>query len=365
MMDQPNTGFTFVDLFAGIGGFRTGFESVGGRCVYTSEWNKYCRRTYEANFDPVHSIAGDITKVPVEEVPSHDVLLAGFPCQPFSLAGVPKRNSLDMPHGFECPTQGTLFFEVKRIIRHHRPQAFVLENVKNLLSHNKGATFEVIRRILEEELEYHVHWRVLDASHWVPQHRERVFIVGLRDRDDFTFDGLLESSVGEPPKLSSVLHPENGSEAPEPPYTEGLLATVASKYTLSPGLWAWHQSHAKKHRSRGNGFGYGLFGPDDVARTISSRYHKDGAEALIRQPGGKPRRLTPRECARLMGFEQPSGSEFVIPVSDTQAYQQFGNAVVVPVVKALAAQLVPYLMPAVTNFAKVHHTGSSALTGIA
>lgn len=332
-------GFTFIDLFAGIGGIRLGFQRAGGRCVFTSEWNAYSQKTYAANFGDDHEINGDITKIASEEVPDHDVLLAGFPCQPFSIAGVSKKNSLGRAHGFACETQGTLFFDVARILETKRPKAFLLENVKNLVSHDKGRTFDVIMRTLREELGYVVEARVIDAKRFVPQHRERIVIVGFRENVGFSFDDLTLPEAG--PKLSSILHPENGTEEPEPPFTEGKKAKVADKYTLTDNLWAYLQAYAAKHKAAGNGFGFGLVGPDDVARTLSARYHKDGSEILVsRGPGKNPRRLTPRECARLMGF--PPG--WKIPVSDTQAYRQFGNAVAVPVFETVARSMVPHVL---------------------
>ena len=334
--------FGFVDLFAGIGGLRRGFEAVGGHCVFTSEWNAYSQKTYRANFPfDNHEIAGDIREVDARDVPDHDVLLAGFPCQPFSIAGVSKKNALGRPHGFRCDAQGTLFFDVARIIEHHRPRAFLLENVKNLLSHDQGRTFNVIRHALKEELGYHVHAGVIDAQSFVPQHRERIFIVGFRDDVPFDFGGLPKPP--RRPTLSSILHPEDGSELAEEPYTVGHKAAVADKYTLTEHLWGYLQGYAEKHRAAGNGFGFGLVGPDDVARTLSARYYKDGSEILIRQRHKPPRRLTPRECARLMGFDRPGSRKFEIPVSDTQAYKQFGNAVVVPVVEAVARLMAPWL----------------------
>lgn len=333
--------FRFIDLFAGIGGFRMAFDRQGGECVFTSEWDRHAQTTYYANFECSHEVAGDITQVPVEEIPEHDLLIGGFPCQPFSIAGVSKKNALGRPHGFLDKTQGTLFFDVARILEHHRPTAFLLENVKNLVSHDRGRTFKVILETLGR-LGYTVAYRVLDASHWVPQHRERIFLVGTRNGVEFSFDAV-DVPDGPAPVLGEILHPENGSEEPEPPYTVGDLAEVAEKYTLTPKLWAYLQKYAEKHRAKGNGFGFGLVGPDDRARTLSARYYKDGSEILIRQEDNRPRRLTPRECARLMGFDQPGYRPFEIPVSDTQAYRQFGNAVAVPVVEAIARQLVPVM----------------------
>ena len=334
--------FTFADLFAGIGGMRLGFEGIGGRCVFSSEWNRFCQETYLANFDCEHDIAGDITSIPVKEIPPHDVLLAGFPCQPFSIAGVSKKNALGMAHGFRCEAQGTLFFDVARIIEYHRPRAFLLENVKNLASHDRGRTFAVIHRVLTEELGYHVSYRIIDAKCFVPQHRERIFIAGFRDVADFTLDDMHLPDADSGPRLASVLHPQDGSGEVEPAYTDGQ-GRVLPKYTLSDHLWSYLRNYAEKHRRKGNGFGYGLCGPDDVARTLSARYYKDGSEILIRQAGPSPRRLTPRECARLMGFDTPRGRRFRIPVSDTQAYRQFGNAVVVPVVEAVAHHMSPWI----------------------
>lgn len=335
--------FQFIDLFAGIGGLRMGFEPLGGKCVYTSEWNRFAQRTYQANHDSDHHIVGDITEVDVDEIPEHDLLLAGFPCQPFSIAGVSKKNALKRPHGFRCEVQGTLFFDVARIIEAHRPRAFLLENVKNLVNHDKGRTFRTIHRILTEEQGYQVHWKVLDSKSWVPQHRERIFVVGFREQNSFTFDDLALPDPISGPRLEEVLHPEDGSEPEERPYTHGPMARVASKYTLSAHLWRYLQSYARKHRAAGNGFGFGLVGPGDISRTLSARYYKDGSEILVRQHRSNPRRLTPRECARLMGFDRKGREPFAIPVSDTQAYRQFGNAVVVPCVEAVARHMAPWL----------------------
>lgn len=335
--------FRFVDLFAGIGGLRRGFESLEGRCVFTSEWDRYAQATYQANYACDHEIAGDITGIPADAIPVHDILLAGFPCQPFSIAGVSKKNALRVPHGFLCETQGTLFFEVERIIAHHRPKTFVLENVKNLVNHDRGRTFDVICRTLREKLGYQVHVRVIDAKSFVPQHRERIFIVGFRERNNFSFDDLEIPDPLNGPRLASVLHPEDGSEPAEKPFTEGRDGRVSSKYVLTDHLWGYLQAYAARHRAQGNGFGFGLVGPDDVSRTLSARYYKDGSEILISRMKGNPRRLTPRECARLMGFDRPGESRFIVPVSDTQAYKQFGNAVVVPVVEAVARHIAPWI----------------------
>jgi len=338
-----NSHFRFIDLFAGIGGLRRGFEPLGGQCVFTSEWDRYSQLTYKANYVCEHGVAGDITKIPADAIPEHDLLLAGFPCQPFSIAGVSKKNAMGRAHGFRCETQGTLFFDVKRIIEYHRPRAFLLENVKNLVNHDKGRTFQIIRRTLEQDLGYQIHCKIIDARSWVPQHRERIFIAGFREPNGFDFDALAIPDPQQGPKLGSILHPGDGSEPAESHYTQGKMGRVSDRYVLSDHLWRYLQDYAERHRARGNGFGFGLVGKNDVARTLSARYHKDGSEILIKRGRGNPRRLTPRECARLMGFDGPRASNFRIPVSDTQAYRQFGNAVVVPVVQAVANHMLPWL----------------------
>jgi len=338
--------FRFIDLFAGIGGMRRGFESIGGTCVFTSEYDDYARKTYLANYPPTvgHEMAGDITMVAAERIPSFDVLLAGFPCQPFSIAGVSKKNALGRKHGFRCEAQGTLFFDVARIIEHHRPKAFLLENVKNLVSHDKGNTFKVILRTLRDELGYtNVHFKVIDAKGFVPQHRERIFIVGFREPNGFSFDDFTIPNADAGPKLRSILHGQEDQIAPDLHFTDAN-GNVAEKYTLTKHLWQYLQDYSAKHKALGNGFGFGLVGPNDTARTLSARYYKDGSEILIKRGNGTPRRLTPRECARLMGFDQPKESTFKIPVSDTRAYKQFGNAVVVPVVEAIARHMLPWLV---------------------
>jgi DNA (cytosine-5)-methyltransferase 1 len=342
MNSDANPPFRFIDLFAGIGGIRLGFESHGGKCVFTSEWNKFAQKTYLENFPQTsdHVFEGDITAIDASDIPDHEVLLAGFPCQPFSIAGVSKKKALGRPHGFECTTQGTLFFDVARIIAEKEPDAFLLENVKNLLSHDKGNTFKVILQTLRDELGYEVHYRVIDGKHFVPQHRERILIVGFRGRTNFSWDELQLPERGIR-KISSVLHPQDGTETVEEPFTTGDLAMVNPKYTLTPKLWTYLKAYAEKHRKAGNGFGYGLVDSDSIARTLSARYYKDGSEILVSQgPRRRPRRLTPRECARLMGFPD----DFQIPVSDTQAYRQFGNSVVVPVIEEVGRIMTPHLI---------------------
>ena len=331
--------FTFIDLFAGIGGMRLGFEEAGGKCVFSCEYDSYAQKTYQANFKDSHGIHGDIRGVDASIVPDHDVLLAGFPCQPFSLAGVSIRNFLDRAHGFACKTQGTLFFDVARIIAAKRPRAFLLENVKNLLSHDKGRTFRIIMHTLEHELGYHVSYRVIDARHLVPQHRERIFIAGFRQKNSFSLN-FLDLSDGREHRLRDILHE---FEVETNPLDRGRYAVnreVLPKYVLSDRLWAFLQSYAAKHRVKGNGFGFSLNGSKDISRTLTARYHKDGSEILISMGDGRnPRRLTPRECARLMGFPET----FTIPVSDTRAYRQFGNSVVVPVVSFIALHMLHFL----------------------
>jgi DNA (cytosine-5)-methyltransferase 1 len=322
--------FTFIDLFAGIGGFRLALEQLGGQCVFASEWDKFSQQTYEANFGD--KPAGDITQISEDQIPDHDILTGGFPCQPFSIAGVTKHNALGNAHGFQHPTQGTLFFDIVRIIKEKQPKAFLLENVKNLTSHNKGQTFETIKWTLEDELKYHIFYKVLDASFILPQHRERIFIVGFKDPLDFKFPILPQKK----PKIRDVLQKQ-----------------VDNKYTLSDKLWQYLQDYAAKHRKKGNGFGYGLVDLDGISRTLSARYYKDGSEILIPKKGKNPRRLTPRECARLLGFPDT----FKIVVSDTRAYGQFGNSVAVPVVEAIAQEIIKSL----NTSKQIKYTKKSAL----
>lgn len=309
--------FTFIDLFAGIGGMRMAFDNAGGRCVYTNEWNKYSQQTYFANFGEKPD--GDITKVNENDIPDHDILAAGFPCQPFSIAGVSKKNSLGRPTGFEDKTQGTLFFDVCRILKAKRPKAFMLENVKNLQHHDHGNTFKVIMESLDE-LDYEVFYKVCDGQIYVPQHRERIIIVGF-DRKRYGHD---RNKINFEFNLTPV--------EPKPVMKDILEKNVNPKYTLSDKLWDYLQKYAAKHKAAGNGFGYGIAKPDGISRTLSARYYKDGSEILIEQKGKNPRRLTPRECARLQGFPD----SFKIPVSDTQAYKQFGNSVVEPLIENVA-----------------------------
>lgn len=311
---QNKTGYSFIDLFAGIGGMRIAYESAGGNCVYSNEWNKYSQQTYFANFGEQPD--GDITKVNEYDIPDHDILVAGFPCQPFSIAGVSKKQSMGRATGFEDKTQGTLFFDICRILKAKRPKAFMLENVKNLCSHDKGRTFKVITESLDE-LDYDVFYQILDGQNYVPQHRERILIVGF-DRKRY----------GNNINFKFALTPVD----PKPVIRDILEKDVDDKYTLSDKLWNYLQDYAAKHKAAGNGFGYGIADPDGVARTLSARYFKDGSEILIEQEGKNPRRLTPRECARLQGFPET----FKIPVSDTQAYKQFGNSVVVPLMSNVA-----------------------------
>ncbi len=317
-MNQSSLGqissFTFSELFAGIGGFRLALQKLGGICVFACEWDKFAARVYRTNFG--EQPGGDITTIDPKSISDHDVLTAGFPCQPFSIAGVTKNNALGRPHGFEHPTQGTLFFNVAQIIASKRPSAFLLENVKNLVRHDGGRTFETIMSTLEDELSYYVFPHILDAKSVVPQHRERIYLVGFREPREFKLPVLPNLK----PRIKDILEPN-----------------VADKYTLSNKLWKYLQNYAEKHRARGNGFGYGLAERDGIARTLSARYYKDGSEILVQEADNRnPRRLTPRECARLMGFPD----EFKIVVSDTRAYQQFGNSVVVPVVEHIAREMI-------------------------
>lgn len=308
--------FKFIDLFAGIGGMRLGFSVAGGSCVFTSEIDRFACQTYRENFGDTPE--GDIRAVPAVDIPAHHILLAGFPCQPFSIAGVSKYASLGRDHGFRDRVKGTLFFEIARILDHHRPKAFLLENVKNLRSHDEGRTFKTILGVLRNDLGYKVYYRVLDARTLVPQHRERIFIVGFSEPIHFEWPRI----PVQRPALKDVLQ-----------------KNVTEKYTLSDHLWSYLREYAEKHRKKGNGFGFGMADLDGVTRTLSARYYKDGSEILVPQEGKNPRRLTPRECARLMGFPD----DFKIPVSDTQAYRQFGNAVVPPLVGYLAGAIVDAL----------------------
>lgn len=336
--------FRFADLFAGIGGMRKAFEKQGGTCVFTSEWDPFARRTYLANFEDGddHRFVGDIREILPAEVPDHDVLLAGFPCQPFSIAGVSKKNALGRPHGFLDQTQGTLFFNTASIIEAKRPRAFLLENVKNLIGHDKGRTLETILKVLREDLRYEVSFRIVNAKSFVPQHRERIMIVGFRDGHVFPWEDVIIPPVEKGPRLASILHKEDRIRRCEERYMEirRRRDRVKASYTLSDNLWSFLRRYAKKHRDKGNGFGCSVVTPYDTTRTLSARYWKDGSEILIDQgPGRNPRRLTPRECARLMGFSD----DFRIPVSDTRAYKQFGNSVVVPAVEAVAKIIVRQL----------------------
>lgn len=316
-MRQLDSKFTFIDLFAGIGGMRLAFEKAGGTCVFSSEWNKFCQETYRANFGETPE--GDITSIPASHIPDHDILLAGFPCQPFSIAGVSKKSSLNRPHGFEDETQGTLFFDIARIISEKKPKAFLLENVKNLQSHDNKRTFDIIIRTLREKLGYDVHYEVIDAKNVVPQHRERIFIVGFLHPVEFEFPKIKEKYL----KVSDIMEKK-----------------VDEKYTLTDGVWAALKRHSANSRKKGNGFGYGMTNLEGIARTLSARYYKDGAEILIPQGKDKnPRRLTPRECARIMGFPET----FQVVVSDTQAYRQFGNSVVVPLVTKIAKSVAKHV----------------------
>jgi len=343
IVGDSNKDFKFIDLFAGIGGIRLPFEEMGGECVYTSEWDSYAQKTYMANFHGTHPLNGDITQIKESEIPDHDVLLGGFPCQPFSIAGVSKKNALGRAHGFEDATQGTLFFDVARIIAHKRPKAFLLENVKNLQSHDRGRTFDVIHRTLRDDLGYNVFFKVIDGAHFVPQHRERILMVGFRDAINFDWDSVKLPEKGNR-TLGELLHKKTEEpliELDGDNYYDHKKKKVLDKYTLTDNLWRYLQDYKKKHQAAGNGFGFGLVTPESVTRTLSARYYKDGSEILVSQGAKKnPRRLTPRECARLMGFPDT----FDIPVSDTRAYKQFGNSVVVPVMHAVAQAMRPFIV---------------------
>lgn len=321
ILDPVPKHLTFIDLFAGIGGTRLAFEGAGATCIFSSEWDRFAQQTYSANHGDIP--AGDITQVNAVDIPDHDILVAGFPCQPFSIAGVSKKNALGKAHGFADEIQGTLFFDIVRILQEKQPRAFLLENVRNLRSHDKGRTYALIRAALAE-LGYVVHDKIIDAIHTVPQHRERIFMVGMKPALFFSFPSKEEFERYRTARVVGDI----------------LDTDVHPKYTLTDHLWTYLQGYAEKHRKAGNGFGFGLVDRSDTTRTLSARYYKDGSEILLRQRKKNPRRLTPRECARLMGFPDSFG----IPVSDTQAYKQFGNSVVVPVVRAIADRLTSCLL---------------------
>lgn len=307
-------------------------QKWGGRCLFSSEWDSNAQRTYFANYGEMPY--GDINVIPPKQIPDHDVLCGGFPCQPFSLAGVSKKNSLGRKHGFEDETQGTLFFNIARILDEKRPAAFYLENVKNLLRHDTGKTIAVILNTLEKELGYIVNYEVVDGGKWVPQHRERIFIVGYNPQ---------KVQIKSKDEIKIPKTPLN------PRYRRHELSTIIEerkddKYTLGPGTWATLERHKKHHAASGNGFGYGIhkwpIEKGAIARTISARYHKDGAEVLIEQPGRRPRRLTVDEAMQLQGYDP---DRFVFPVSATQAYHQIGNSVVVPAITDTASVIVAFL----------------------
>lgn len=308
--------FKFIDLFAGIGGIRIPFDEFGGKCVFSSEWDKFAQQTYEANFGD--KPLGDITKIDEKDIPSFDILLAGFPCQAFSIAG--KRL------GFE-DTRGTLFFDIARIIKYHKPKAFLLENVKGLVNHNKKQTFKTIYKVLTD-LGYFVNYKVLNAKNFgLPQNRERIYIVGFLQDIDFQFPQPLSKET----RLGDILDSQ-----------------IDPKYTISDKLWKSHQERKRRNQEKGWGFGYSLFNSDSqYTSTISARYYKDGSEILIEQKDANPRKLTPVEASRLQGFP----NNFIIPVSDTQAYKQFGNSVSVSVIRELAKQILTSL-----NFIDYEHT---------
>jgi DNA (cytosine-5)-methyltransferase 1 len=293
-----------IDLFAGIGGIRQGFEKYGCKVIFSSEWDKHAQETYELNYK--EKPFGDITQIDEKDIPSFDILLAGFPCQPFSQAGL-KKGLAD--------TRGTLFFDVARIIDYHRPKVVFLENVKRFKTHDGGKTFQVVKDVLEG-MGYTVYAEVLNAKDFgLPQNRERIFIVGFYGKIDFTFPTPLKTET----KLGDILEKK-----------------VDKKYILSDALWAGHKRRKEEHIKKGNGFGYSLFNSKSkYTSTISARYYKDGSEILIEQKNSNPRKLTPREAARLQGFPET----FKLPQSDTQAYKQFGNSVSVPVISAIAKEI--------------------------
>lgn len=322
-----------ADLFAGIGGFRLGFRSVSSKCVFAVEIDKFSRKTYASNHEVDHPFPLDVRNVPV--LPPCDMVLAGFPCQPFSIAGIPKRASLGRPTGFSCKSQGNMFAETMRLLGSSKAEIVVLENVPHIALHNKGRTFEKIEHALRNA-GWNIAHDVLDASAFLPQTRRRWFLVGFRSlamANRFAFRAT--PRVKGTMKLQSVLHPEDGVGHVEQPYTDHS-GRAAEKYTLSDNLLRCLRRHAARQKAKGNGFGYSIASPLGLARTLTARYGKDGSEILVPRPQGNPRRLTPRECSRLMGFDEGQASDFVIPVSDTQAYKQFGNAVPPPMARHVA-----------------------------
>ena len=369
------SGFTFIDLFAGIGGFRKAFEALGGECVFTSEYDKFCQKTYRANFKVEHEIAGDIQEVEASEVPDHDVLLGGFPCQPFSNLGAASRKLKGIKSGLNDETQGTLFYDILRILNEKRPKAFLLENVRFIRNHDEGRTYMTIMRSLEE-LGYQVESGMVDARFWVPQLRRRIFFVGFREPNDFRWSEF--RIPRNRPVLKTILHPQDGSERPEHPYTLEPDGRVNPKYTLSDGMWEyvtrkmsedrpykfkadikaeWEQASTlcRKYDSGQGGSWvrqyafkdpYLAFLKDEegVSTTLTASYHSVKSVTILSQDEMNPRQFTPRECSRLMGFDSPRGSDWIIPVSDTQAWRQFGNSVVVPCVEAIGRFMAPYLI---------------------
>ena len=322
--------FSFIDLFAGIGGFHLGLEKIGGECVYASEWDKHSASTYKTWHPSTPIDSRDIRKIDIRrDIPKHDVLAGGFPCQPFSLAGVSKKNSMGLKHGFEDLEQGNLFFQICRIIRIHQPKVVFLENVKNLVSHDRGVTWVTIQKKLDT-LGYDIHWKIIDAKSWVPQHRERIYIVAFR-RKTFTKK-----------EIESFKFPKIKRQGPI--LRDVLELKPDKKYMLTDNLWKYLVAYAKKHKSLGNGFGFTLASLEGQSRTLSARYYKDGSEILIKQKGWRnPRRISPGEAARLMGFDatwgKKLGNGFPQVVSDTQAYRQFGNAVCPHVVRAIGSEI--------------------------
>lgn len=295
---------TFIDLFAGIGGIRQGFQFPYTKCVFSSEIDKFARKTYETNFHETPS--GDITQINPSDIPDFDILLAGFPCQPFSQAG--------LKMGFD-DSRGNLFFDIVKILEHKKPSIVFLENVRNLATHNKGETLKIIINHLEK-LNYKVFYQICNARDFgLPQNRARIYIIGFLDDVDFTFPEPLKKET----RLGDILE-----------------KNVDEKYTISDRLWSGHLRRKMEHEKNGNGFGYSLFDENSkYTSTISARYYKDGSEILIKQEGKNPRKITPREAARLQGFPD----DFIIPVNDSQAYKQFGNSVAIPVIRALAIKI--------------------------
>jgi len=322
--------FTFIDLFSGIGAFHQVFSKLGGQCVFASDIDKFARLVYKSNYDMEPH--GDITKIDPLDIPNHDILCAGFPCQPFSVGGLAAKVLLGQKHGFECEAKGTLFFNVKEIIKAKRPKVIFLENVQGLEGHDKGRTFSTIKSILQEECGYIINYKVVNGLGWLPQNRERIFIIG--------YDAC-QFNIGK----DDIIIPSNPEEGYIKPQLSSIINPDEQDFALGEGTWSWLQKHTEKNKQLGKGFSHTLhrfpLQPDEYVRTITSRYHKDGSECLIERPSfSTPRKLSITELKDLFGFPK----EFTMPVSNTQAYRQFGNCIMVPPALSSAKEIINALL---------------------